>query len=453
MASLGGYLQNASSCHSSWFWDLTSSTRAVILDTMPSLRSLSTFALSVLGTAQTALGLSSPVYRLGGNSSSSASAACPHPQLSCHNTTAVSNLCCFNAPGGSILQTQFWDTKPASGPKDSWTIHGLWPDNCDGTYDAYCDDTRAYTNISAILDAAGQKSLVEYMNTYWVSNVGSAETFWEHEWGKHGTCMSTLKPNCYTNYQPTEEVPDYFSRTVNLFKSLPSYEWLQQAGITPSADKTYTLSQIQNALSKHHNGKTPFVGCANGALDELWYFFNVRGSIQTGTFVPADSLSASTCPSTGIQYLPKTGGGGGNGTSPTSTVPSSSSPPTATPTGPTFSGTGYLNVVTSGSKKGCIISGGTWYVSGTCATFTASSSGGGFTLKSSKGDCAVYGGKLTCGAGVSSPTSFTSDGTSLTYDGGSTFYADAVPSGITQGTVYSGSDGHDVSLSIEWQTV
>lgn len=47
------------------------------------------------------------------------------------------------------------------GPSDSWTIHGLWPDNCDGTYKANCDDSRAYTNISAILKSYGQTDLLD----------------------------------------------------------------------------------------------------------------------------------------------------------------------------------------------------------------------------------------------------------------------------------------------------
>lgn len=41
--------------------------------------------------------------------------ACSNPQLSCQNTTAVADLCCFNAPGGQMLQTQFWDTSPSTG--------------------------------------------------------------------------------------------------------------------------------------------------------------------------------------------------------------------------------------------------------------------------------------------------------------------------------------------------
>ena len=46
--------------------------------------------------------------------------------LSCTNRTIVPNTCCFNYPGGELLQTQFWDTDPATGPANHWTVHGLW---------------------------------------------------------------------------------------------------------------------------------------------------------------------------------------------------------------------------------------------------------------------------------------------------------------------------------------
>ena len=49
---------------------------------------------------------------------------CSNPQTSCKNTTVVADTCCFNAPGGQLLQTQFWDTSPSTGPSNSWTIHG-----------------------------------------------------------------------------------------------------------------------------------------------------------------------------------------------------------------------------------------------------------------------------------------------------------------------------------------
>ncbi|KAI0828417.1 ribonuclease T2-like protein [Hypoxylon sp. FL0890] len=400
-------------------------------------------SLTVLGLAQSVLG--------------GAPKQCTsNIELSCHNTTVETDTCCFNYPGGSLLQTQFWDTDPVVGPDDSWTIHGLWPDHCDGTYDSTCDSSRAYTNISDILKSFGDDDLLSYMETYWLPNDSTGEEFWEHEWGKHGTCVSTLEPKCFTDYQPTEEVPYYFNTTVSLFKTLPTYKWLADAGITPSSSQTYELSDIQAALSKNHGGKTVYIGCSGSAIDQVYYYFNTYGSVANGQFVPAESDNTDDggCPSSGVQYLPKNSGGGSTTTTsstPTSTTSGGSSP---TATG-SFSGKGYLNAVTGGSKTGCIISSGTWYTTGTCATFTATSSGTGFTLKSSKGYCSVSGGALACAADTTSADAnvFSADGTNLANSNGNDWYADSVPSGSTQGTVYSEQGSHGTTLQIQWQSI
>ncbi|CEJ93907.1 Putative Ribonuclease Trv [[Torrubiella] hemipterigena] len=231
------------------------------------------------------------------------SVSCPaNSPLSCHNSTAVQDTCCF-IPTGQLVQTQFWDFSPATGPSDSWTIHGLWPDNCDGSYPAQCDDDRAYTNITDILSDKAPDTL-SYMQTYWKDYKGDDETFWEHEWGKHGTCISTLEPSCYSNYQTTQEAADFFTRTVGLFKTVPTYSWLAAAGITPSTSKTYSLSTIQDVLTKKH-GAAVTLKCKNKVINEVWYHYNVRGSLQTGQFVAAapDGVKGN-CPST-VQYKPK----------------------------------------------------------------------------------------------------------------------------------------------------
>ena len=150
--------------------------------------------------------------------------ACSNPQISCRNTSVIENLCCFNAPGGQLLLTQFWDTHPPTGPDDSWTIHGLWPDHCDGTYDASCDYNRFHRNITQILKASDKHELLTDMQTYWKDYKGVDEHLWQHEWNKHGTCISTLDPQCYSEYKPTQEVLDYFDKAVALFKALPTYE-------------------------------------------------------------------------------------------------------------------------------------------------------------------------------------------------------------------------------------
>ncbi|GAB7356360.1 hypothetical protein MBLNU459_g7147t1 [Dothideomycetes sp. NU459] len=364
--------------------------------------------------------------------------------ISCHNDSIVENLCCFNAPGGQMLQTQFWDTNPPTGPSDSWTIHGLWPDKCDGSYEANCDDSRAYPNITAILESFGATDLLDTMTTYWKDYKGNDESLWMHEWSKHGTCVSTLDPSCYPSYKSAEEAVDYFRSAVTVYQSRPTYEWLAEAGIVPSNSAKYTRDQIQTVLTAKH-GREVTLGCKSGKLDEVWYHFDVKGSVQTGTFIAADPDGGkSTCPATGIRYPPK-----GSGRRPTATRGTSAAP---TATGPQFSGRGHLNVQTKGSQKGCIISGGKWYVSGTCASFRATGAGGGFTLSSTKGKCAVKDGALICAASITDATVFEADGKALSFGGNSTFYADGVPRGWKQGTVYVAEEGHSTELSIIWQS-
>ncbi|MCJ1304046.1 ribonuclease T2-like [Hypocenomyce scalaris] len=408
--------------------------------TFSSLRSIVKVAL---GSAQVAL-LSSVKAVSGGSP-----ASCPNPQLSCHNTTVETNTCCFNAPGGLLLQTQFWDSDPATGPVDHWTVHGLWPDHCDGTFSQYCDESRQYTNITAILQSFGAIDLLAYMDTYWKDQGGADESFWEHEWGKHGTCISTLDPDCYTNYTPQEEVVDFFNKTVQLFQGLDSYSYLAAAGILPSSTQIYTSAEIQAALSAPR-GVAVTISCSGNALDEIWYYYNVAGSVQTGQFEPAaPDGPKSTCPATGVQYLPKNMS---STPSPTSVMPSSVNPtsiPTSTTPSEPFQGSGYLEVQTGGQSQGCIISPGTWYIGGTCATFIAAASGDGFTLTSSKGNCAIINEVLSCASSIATPDTFSSLNAELAVGGSPSFYANGVPSGSTQQTVSTSMAS--TSLTITWQ--
>ncbi|KAL4873803.1 hypothetical protein BDV12DRAFT_53321 [Aspergillus spectabilis] len=244
--------------------------------------------------------------------------------LSCSSST-IEPSCCFSNPGGAFLLTQFWDYDPSIGPSDSWTIHGLWPDNCDGTYEEFCDESRQYSNITAIIEESGRTKLLSYMNEYWKDYSGDDESLWSHEWNKHGTCMNTLEPNCYTDYKPQEEVVDYLQKAVDLFKTLDSYKALAAANITPSTSKTYTLSEVHNALANIHDGFAPYVACDGDNLNEVWYFYYLRGNVANGLYDPSEKLTESNCPETGIKYMPKTGGE-------PSAIPTST--PTSTPTFP-----------------------------------------------------------------------------------------------------------------------
>jgi ribonuclease T2 len=54
--------------------------------------------------------------------------ACPlDGQMSCHNSTPVTDSCCLVHPGGRMLLTQFWDREThVDGGDEDWTLHGLW---------------------------------------------------------------------------------------------------------------------------------------------------------------------------------------------------------------------------------------------------------------------------------------------------------------------------------------
>ncbi|KAJ3567341.1 hypothetical protein NP233_g6430 [Leucocoprinus birnbaumii] len=358
---------------------------------------------------------------------------------SCHTSGSV-NTCCTESPGGLLLQTQFWDTNPSTGPSNSWTIHGLWPDNCDGTFEENCDSSRAYTNIASLLSAQGASSTLSFMQSYWVDINGQNEQFWEHEWSTHGTCMSTLEPSCLPSGSAKgAEAVAFFQTVVKLFKSLPTYDWLANAGITPSSSKTYTLSTLTSAL-KSASGVTPALSCSGSNLNAISWYFNLKGSIIDGTFVHIDAPQAGTCPSSGIKYPLKSGSG-----TPTTT---SSSP---TGTGGSLPAKATINAIrSSGSTTGGLLSLGTWSTQ-TLATFTLSGTASSFTMKSSKGNCGVSGGQFTCGSGVSltSFSAVSSGGSLLLASGGSTsFSSDGLPSGTTVYSVYTGSS-HSQSYTLQ----
>ncbi|EIN13999.1 ribonuclease T2 [Punctularia strigosozonata HHB-11173 SS5] len=255
-------------------------------------------------------------------------------EFSCENTTTIKNTCCTPTPGGLVLQTQFWSTytglekKGQLLPKDSWTIHGLWPDNCDGSYEQYCDLSRQYdpdpspavlpdgtvvpawngTSIDHWIKDFGRLDLLDYMEKYWINQGASNTDFWQHEFSKHATCTSTFDVACYgENYKKHQDVVNFFDAVIRAFKQYPTFDMLGAAGILPSNKTTYSLSQIQNALAAQ-TGAIPYIGCKNSTvLSEIWYFSHVLGSEQYGRFKSINSTTTSSCSTTApIWYYERT---------------------------------------------------------------------------------------------------------------------------------------------------
>lgn len=126
------------------------------------------------------------------------------------------------------------------------------------------------------------------MNTYWINDPddGSNEEFWEHEWATHGTCYSTLEPSCLPSGSAKgAEAVAFFQTVVGLFQTLPTYQWLADADITPSSTKTYSAASMLDALKSGY-GEEPALYCTSGAVSSIEYYFNLKGSVIDGDFVP-----------------------------------------------------------------------------------------------------------------------------------------------------------------------
>ncbi|KAE9386323.1 ribonuclease T2 [Gymnopus androsaceus JB14] len=365
---------------------------------------------------------------------------------SCHNTSAVSNLCCFESPGGLILQTQFWDTDPSTGPSNSWTIHGLWPDNCDGTFPENCDPSRDQSDITtaSLISIMARRSLLQLQ--FWKNDPddGSDEELWSHEWDTHGTCYSTLEPSCLPSGSASGT--DLSSKlSFEFSRLLPTYTWLENQGITPSSSTTHTLTSLLDAL-KAEAGVTPMLTCDGSDLDEIAWYFNLKGSLIDGVFLPIDSPESSDCPSSGIKYPLKTGSPvtttsttatTGTSTTTTTTTSTSTGAPGALPT------KAMVVAIHNGAEVGGLLTLGTWSTQ-TLGTMTLAGTTSSFTMTSSKAVSAAYVALFVssrlCSIRLLFMMQVSSGGNLLVESGGSTaFSSSAVPSGETVETVFTGS--------------
>ncbi len=103
---------------------------------------------------------------------------------------------------------------------------------------------------------------------------------------------------------------DYFVRAVALFRALDTYYALERAEIAPHPTRRYALAGITTALEQFSGGRVVLQcrGSKNDTLHSVTYVYHVKGSLQTGHFVPARDLTkegdAANCAPT-VRYLPK----------------------------------------------------------------------------------------------------------------------------------------------------
>ena len=85
---------------------------------------------------------------------------------------------------------------------NQWVIHGLWPQYTLKNYPTFCKDVT--------FDINSLESIKDDLDKHWFSDTGDNQSFWEHEWKKHGSCMFDTDDITWNEFK-------YFNLTLKLY--------------------------------------------------------------------------------------------------------------------------------------------------------------------------------------------------------------------------------------------
>ncbi|ORZ22325.1 ribonuclease T2-like protein [Absidia repens] len=225
--------------------------------------------------------------------------SCNRTILSCHWNGSNVDTCC-SPKYGLVVFTLQW--VPGYGPSDEFTIHGIWPDTCDGGRAPRrgCDRTRISNNIGPIIKSINP-TLYQQISRVWPSYKGNNNWFWSHEWNTHGSCVSTLRPNCYgEKYTKYQDVNDYFQKAIDLHHDYDIYGALNVAGVLPG--RTYNVETMLEALRQAYGNRVKIDCDRSGQLKEIGLFFYVQGR---DNYVLTDAVHRGSCGARGVYYPKK----------------------------------------------------------------------------------------------------------------------------------------------------
>ncbi|KAA0167519.1 hypothetical protein FNF31_00957 [Cafeteria roenbergensis] len=175
--------------------------------------------------------------------------------------------------------------------KTFFTLHGLWPDNVDGSYPCTCTNEQ--------FDENAVSSIMPEMEKFWPSYASSDKSFWSHEWTKHGTCAT---------YNSTF-VPDqkaFFEDALNLRSKFSINQALAQAGILPSDSSTVSSNNFVSAISSAVGGEAAIDCDSKGNLDSVTICVspNLQPMACPPAVTPNRCPSQMTFPATNKAYAP-----------------------------------------------------------------------------------------------------------------------------------------------------
>jgi ribonuclease T2 len=167
--------------------------------------------------------------------------------------------------------TQCKDQFQCSNPPLFFTMHGAWPNDDNGDYPCNCSDEQ--------FDPSAVSNILSELETYWPSlkctgsDDSCDDSFWSHEWGKHGTCAGY-------EISSMQSQEGYFGTTLELRSKYDLLTALKAANIEPSDSEGYSADDVKAAV-KNYYGATPNLQCDdNGNISVMAVCFSTDLMIQ-----------------------------------------------------------------------------------------------------------------------------------------------------------------------------
>jgi ribonuclease T2 len=145
--------------------------------------------------------------------------------------------------------------KDSGVPRNAMTIHGLWPSLKSGQMLKDCT-----SGVKVVDDGS---SLFSDMKTYWPSFAKSNKDFWEHEYNKHGHCMTEEKG--WGSYK------DYFRYVIDLhvrtYKSLITNAFRGKTG-----EFVVNYDDMKKNIRNVISGAIINMKCVSGYITEFYFY-------------------------------------------------------------------------------------------------------------------------------------------------------------------------------------
>ncbi|KAL0486140.1 ribonuclease T2 [Acrasis kona] len=188
---------------------------------------------------------------------------CPYLGFSQHSHVMLCQYWPATLCALSILQESYCRVSSViESYHDRFLIHGMWTINLNkrirgSMFPQCCNNDRM---LDWEEDIESKQEVTSMIAQYWPELLvpeGSTDFkrhgIWSHEWQKYGSCYAK-------HLEEKEQVQSYLLHATKLRSKIDLYAALKDDNIVPSSNKTYTLSQIEEAIFKKYK-VNPEVSC------------------------------------------------------------------------------------------------------------------------------------------------------------------------------------------------